>query len=440
MLASVFGLMLALMSARRGSTGHQVPDATPATLGAYDGAVQLDLERATLSGQWRVRESDTTTDSTVLLLNGGLTVDTVHGLWVASHATRVERGLTQLTVQWKSGAPRDQRIVHLATHGALQLGEDRINSLSVAWTELGLDSFWYPVFADFAHDVTGTVRVTIPRSANGARMALRASGALTQRGDTVVITNHRPLPDFAFVAAPVLSSSTRETGSGKSRARVSVHHVNATDADVQRYLETTSRCTAWLNARYGVREPIADAGIVLAPRTGPGYARAGYIVISAGELSRVDTMPNAALRADVARSQFICHELAHYWSTGAVSNGPENWLNEGFAEFVSMRAVRALHGDSVYTATLARYTQLSAKQPPVWRADIVSRPNAMVAYRKAPVLLDSLARRVGETDIERILTQFLAMPAPRTTPKMLAIVEAVAGRETREWFETALGR
>lgn len=121
---------------------------------------------------------------------------------------------------------------------------------------------------------------------------------------------------------------------------------------------------------------------------------------------------------------FLCHELAHTWATGANSSGPDNWLNEGIAEFVALRAVRHLHGDSTYRAYLKRYAQLSvqqlasvpAAQQAVWRAGAVARPNAVVSYRKAPVLLDSLARHIGESRMDYLLARWFATSGPRDTP------------------------
>ncbi len=415
------------------------PESQPGAF--YDGTVLLDPATGRLSARWTVAETDPTVDSTVLLLNAGLVLDSANGAALAAHQSGTERGLGRHVLRWRkaagTGAAASPRRATLHVRGTLQFSDDRINGASAEWLELGLDSFWFPVFADFAHDVVGTARLVLPPD---AARRVRTSAALSMRGDTVVLHNARPLPDFALVAARGLQSTTA--------GAVAVHHVSASSADVQRYLTSTRNCAEWLNTNYGAHQPLAKADIVLAPRTGPGYARAGYIVISANELTRRDTLPGAELRAEVARSLFLCHELAHTWATGANSSGPDNWLNEGLAEFVALRAVRHLHGDSTYRAHLTRYAQLSAQQlasvPPaqqaVWRAGAVARPNAVVSYRKAPVLLDSLARRIGESRMDYLLARWFATSGPRDTPGFLAVLERQTERESREWFEGILGR
>jgi hypothetical protein len=411
----------------------------------YDGTVVLAPATGALSARWTITETDHAADSSVLLLNAGLTLDSVSGPQLVSHSSGAERGLGRHVLRWRkataANTARPPRTATLYMSGTLQFSEDRINGASAEWLELGLDSFWYPVFADFAHDVVGTLRLVMP---SDAARRLRASGILSMRGDTVLLHNPQPLPDFALVAARDMQTTTA--------GAVAVHHVSASPADVQRYLRSTRDCAEWLNTTYGAHQPLKKADIVLAPRTGPGYARAGYIVISSNELTRRDTMPGAERRAEVARSLFLCHELSHTWATGAVSSGPHNWLNEGFAEFVALRALRHLHGDSVYRAHLSRYAQLSAQQlasvapaqAAVWRAESVARPNAVVAYRKAPVLLDSLARRIGESRMDFALARWFADGAahgrPRTTPEFLALLQRVTDRETGEWFTQMLAR
>lgn len=445
MRQSLFRLTLPAALAMIGACGTRSspPSVSPASPpGAfYDGTVVLDPVTGTLSARWTVAETDPTVDSTVLLLNAGLVLDSASGSSLDTHQSGVERGLGRHVLRWrKAGGPSaaaTPRAATLHVRGTLQFSEDRINGASADWLELGLDSFWFPVFADFAHDVVGTVRLVVP--ADAARR-VRASAALSMRGDTVVLHNARPLPDFALVAARGLQSTTA--------GAVAVHHVSASSTDVRRYLTSTRNCAEWLNTNYGAHQPLTKADIVLAPRTGPGYARAGYIVISANELTRRDTLPDAERRADVARSLFLCHELAHTWATGANSSGPDNWLNEGLAEFVALRAVRHLHGDSTYRAYLTRYAQMSAQQlasvpaaqQAVWRAGAVARPNAVVAYRKAPVLLDSLARHIGESRMDYLLAQWFATSGPRDTPGFLALLQRQTDRESREWFEALLGK
>ena len=168
--------------------------------------------------------------------------------------------------------------------------------------------------------------------------------------------------------------------------------------------------------------------IVVAPRGGPGYARKNYIVIT-----------RVADTATVALERLVCHELAHYWSTGAVASGPENWLNESFAEFVSARYVREVSGDSAYRAIVASWRERSTNTPPIWSPGATARPGPRVSYAKAPLLLHRLEERVGGATMDRILVRYMGDPSLRTTERLLAMVGEVAGAETARWLRGELG-
>jgi aminopeptidase N len=197
---------------------------------------------------------------------------------------------------------------------------------------------------------------------------------------------------------------------------------------VGRVLQTAAACAAYLDERYGAREKLPHVKIVLAPRNGPGYARTNYIVIT-----DVAKLPPDAL------SRFLCHELAHFWSSGAIASGPENWLNEAFAEFVALRYVRSVHGQEAFDRIMNQFRTISEKQPAVWTPTGTARPSGMVAYRKAPYLLHRLEERLGTEVMDRILARRMSERVT-TTRTLLTLVAEVAGREHSDWFASELGK
>jgi hypothetical protein len=389
------------------------------TAAVYDGTVTLDPDRGHIDGSWTLRLARS--DSVVLLLNAGLSVTAVTGADVARHSTSIVRGLRQLVVHAVPRTKPDPMVIQLAYDGHFAMTGDGINRLTPDWVELAIDSFWYPVVGDFAHGVLGQVRVVLP---SGYRLV--ASGAsVERRGDTTTIRHDRPLPDFALAASPRLQTSTVR------RARI--HDRGVPAALRERIGGTTAQCVDYLNARYGARVAIPDADVVLAPRGGPGYARHRYVVITVGN----DTV--VAAGASPSRLQFICHEFAHFWSTGALSSGPDNWLNEGFAEFVSGRAVRTLLDEPSWNGILVGWRAGMEGQGPVWTPASTTRPSAAASYRKAPALLAELENRIGAARMDAVLRRFMTEPL-RTTPQVLDMIAHEAGREHGDWFRAALGR
>jgi hypothetical protein len=392
------------------------PRARPG-VAAYDGVVTIDPARGTLRARWRIALAPTALvgDSATFLLNDGLAVARVVGPSVVGFGRALKSDLQQIVVRFQENArTRASNDVEIEYAGTPSFSEDSINGLRRDWVELGLDSFWQPIVEGYAESIVARVRIVLP---SGWQMA--ASGRVTRAGDTLVLSNDVPLIDVAFAAAPVL----RRTAEGT----VAVHHVDSADVLVPKVQRAATSCARYLGARYGAAAPLPPVDIAVAPRGGPGYARKNYIVIT-----------RVADTATLALQRFVCHELAHYWSTGAVASGPENWINEAFAEFVSARYVREVSGDSAYRAIVASWRERSTNSPPIWTPGATARPGPRVSYGKAPLLLHRLEERVSAATMDRILVRYMGDPTLRTTERLAGMIGEVTGVETERWLRAQL--
>jgi hypothetical protein len=382
----------------------------------YTGNVRIAPAQSQLAASLRITFMPDTTRQVRWLLNSGLTVTSITGPHVQTHnIERTDNGQT-VVVKLRDDTPiQSPTTIDIAYAGIPRFGGDTINGISPDWVELGLDSDWHPVFAGYEHRIVADVAIELPRL-----WPVVTGGATSRHGDTVTITNRNPMIDIAFAAAPQLRS--------REAAGNAVFYTNAPDSTVTNVLTTAAACADYLNDRYGDKERFPPARILLAPRGGPGYARQNYIVIT-----HATSLPPA----DMAR--FICHEFAHFWSIGAISSGPENWLNEGFAEYVSARFVRARHGDVAYNSILNQWREQGAGQPPLWTPALTRRPTARMAYRKAPYLLHQLEERVGAGTMDDILEKYMEQRIGRTA-ELLHIIAEEAGQPTATWFASELGR
>jgi hypothetical protein len=382
----------------------------------YQGRAAINPATRQLDATWRIAfvPDSATADSVRLLLNRGLQISSVRANALASFTSKDTAGYNNVTLRWKPAvAPGHPVSFDIAYAGIPHFSEDSINGIGTSWIELGLDGFWHPVFSGYNQYITGSLELTSP-----VGWQVVASGSVERQGDGIVVQNDVPLIDIALVAAPAIREQTI--------GATTVYHTSADAATVQRVLNTTAACAAYLNQRYAERESLPHAKIVLAPRKGPGYARKNYIVIS-----DVSALPGEAL------DRYICHELAHFWSSNAVSSGPENWLNEAFAEFVSARFVRAARGDAAYQKIVQQWADAGKDQPPVWTPSATRRPGARVAYRKAPHILHQLEEQIGTPVMDRILAHYMTNRIA-TTPALLDAVAQIAGQPAAVWLTTQL--
>lgn len=389
---------------RNASTVTPVPLAPKPGIAVYDGDVSIDPQTSGVTARWRIAfvQGDSLTDT--LRLNRGFTV-------AGGGATR-DGDEQVITVP-----PRRPGVssVDIAYAGTLVAPGDSINRISPDWIELGLDSFWQPVFARFDRAIVGRLRLTLPRE-----YEIAASGRVTRLSDGVYQIDARvPLIDFPISAARAFAAETL----GGTR----VYFTGPKPALAEPVLRTSEACAAYLNALYGRPDSLPPRTMVLAPRTGPGYARKNYIVITSIDTTRVGL------------SRFVCHELAHFWSIRANARGPDNWLNEGFAEFIAAQYVRASIGAAAYDTIVTQWRSMGARQGPVWTPGASTRPSAMISYRKAPYLLTQLEVRLGAGKMQRVLTRYMTEPI-RTTPELLGVIVSVSDSATADWFRALLSQ
>ncbi|MCU0617951.1 MAG: hypothetical protein MUD17_12835, partial [Gemmatimonadaceae bacterium] len=394
------------------ATALRAQSATPALQShpAYDGAVRLDPTTRTLEARWRVTVPGVVTEQIVVLLNDSLQDVQITGADVRRVTRGTQRGLARFEVGLTPAEGARPITLEIRTRGTLEISDEGINTVRADYVELGLDSFWFPVLDGFP-DITGTVRLVLPTP-----LQIVANGDVSTRGDTAVIRTTVPLPDLAFVAAPQLTA-TPARGASAGGVQVRTHHTTASPALVDAIRAVAVQCAEYLNVRYGRARPLPPVELVLPSRLGPGYARKHYIVVPIGEWR--GPYDSARTRA-ISQTGFLCHELAHFWASGADAAGADNWVNEGFAEFVAGRAVRRLVGADAWTNTVAQWRARATRAGAVWIPGRTSRPDANAAYGSVPWLLAQLETRVGESAIDQLLTRFMTEPW-RTSEAVLTL-------------------
>jgi hypothetical protein len=391
---------------------------SPATGTHYSGRVEFDLAGGSLVADLTVRIDPAGRDSIPFLLSGSLDIGSIEGPEITGWESEpMSPGGDWNTVTVALAEERTPGLVEMTFHyaGAPSMPESRINQINEDWVELSVDSAWHPVSATLADEFTIDVELGLPLD-----WTVVAPGT-TRAGETAwSLTNDEPHADIVFVAAPDLEVD-RVDGAA-------VYHRGASQETTRAVLTAAALCREYLDGRFGVTKRLPDANFVIPDRDESGYARKNFI-----SLTNVDSRNEASLTG------FLCHELAHFWSSGAAPLTVDNWLNEGFATLVAAQAVRDHLGDETWKASLVSWTEHAAGQPSIWRADNLERRPFEVNYRKAPLALTQLEGEIGTEAFDRLVVRYMTDPI-NDTPSLLAALAEEAGDEARAWFEAVLAR
>ncbi|MEL6687778.1 MAG: hypothetical protein AAFP97_09155 [Pseudomonadota bacterium] len=393
--------------------GHASPD-TKTDIAALDyiGSVELRPERGELSAGWTILIHDASLDKIRFSLSSSFGTAAVKGpdiLQMTSQLAPDElRRIYHITLRpSETDVPR---MVRFAYGGPLQLPP--INRLDARKVELTVDGGWYPYEPDMMGRLTAQVGVQIL----GDWTAL-VTETVEALGSGYRIRQTKPAFDIAmsWLRDPVITKMDRYTiYDQRTEPGTKIPELKASLKD----------CRATFETMIG---PLPDAAVMVTDRAYEAYSR--------GTLISLMDIEN---ETDESLFKIVCHELSHHWST-ASPGGPDDWINEGLAEYMALMAVRDRFGETAYQAYLTEFETalLGEDVPPIWTEQSVERTPYLASYRAAPLALAELEILMGQAEFLAFL-QSIFSDGVGTTPALLDRLEQMAGSEIRKAFQEQL--
>jgi len=297
----------------------------------------------------------------------------------------------------------------------LQLGvlEWGVNMVTPEWVEIGMYFPWFPLDVEYRRfEFAARVEVCEPGYSVGG------NGRLTRHDGHWLLRGEQPDQDVVILAAPELVTVGADP--------VRVTYADRAHSGLVSGLMATGRwLLEWFGAWFGPA-PGRHLQLVIAPREkGGGYARRSMVVMTPGGLAE----PLAAFR-------WLAHEIAHlWWQRGDVTTW-EDWLNESFAEYSSLLAVRERHGDTAADELLASLSHRAVNLPPVCGLDRRDDRAYRVLYAKGCVILHRLAELIGERAMMQMLRQANEREIASTAEllRLLAELAGPAAAELEAWL------
>lgn len=310
-----------------------------------------------------------------------------------------------------------------------------VNLVAPGLVELALYAGWYPrdpAVSTFTYDVD----LELPAGwvlATGGRMKPSPASGSRQR---IHFASAGPGMDLAFIASPDLVLQR----SADARVPIEVYSGRADTALAVIASKNLQRAVALYGSWYGqVRtggDPLPPR-LVISPRDGWGYSRLPLILVPAGYTRQAFHQP----LGEALVLQGTAHELAHFWWQIADTETPEDWINEGLAEFSAFTVARDLYGAAVRDTLAAAYGRSIARAKTA--APIAGTPNNspdryINHYQKPALLLAAVEAKVGPDRLHAFLASFYAAHAGRrdaTTAEFLKGARDALGADVAAQME-----
>jgi len=385
----------------------------------YRGELSFEPAKGFLNANWRITRWQNGPLKNTFFLRKTLTDIEVSGDQIASFSIEASRETPEFwTIQIAFKPSAKPHSFQISYRGVLlpEPLDDQINTLDENVIELGIDSFWHPVDASFSKHLTAELEIEI-----GSQWSGISSGEVTTTGKGLRIDNTVPMVDIAFTLARNLQKHTY--------SEFTIFDLRPGKVSHQNLVQAADKCIDFLNRQFGDPQPLPPGRFVISSREDSGYARKNYIVFT-----DIRDMPQPAL------IDFVAHELAHFWSSAGNFATVENWLNESFAVYAGLMAVRSILGEAAYRKELATIREKTKDDlPPIWVPGATERGPHAVLYRKGPLALAELESMVGRETFLQFMTTYMTT-RKGTTPALLDDLEAIAGKDVREAFTQMLAR
>ena len=313
------------------------------------------------------------------------------------------------------------------------------------WTDEGWNAYPFhgnaEFFADFGnYDVSITLPANYVTGATGLPISTTKSGA-----EQTVVYHAQGVIDFAWVASPSLKTISRKSGVVEVVYLVLPEH----EWSAERVLNAAADALQYFGAWYGAY-PYPRLTVVDVPEDGAGAGGMEYpTFVTMGASNSRDRVKPISPWTDYLAITTI-HEAAHQWwqSMAASSEGEEPWLDEGFADYSTVRLIIKRNGLDAATLNagdfppgfLERRRQNYLDRPEV---PMLGRawefPNwgdyVVASYAKPDLALLTLERQLGEPLMLKLMhTYFMRYQFGHPTTKDFREVAVEVSGQPLDWF------
>lgn len=280
------------------------------------------------------------------------------------------------------------------------------NSISDTQIALNYYSAWYPILVDY--DMSIEKKVTI-KNIDGFTVIKGKKN----EDEWVYRSSDFDCNVFAIKDWDIISKES-------VGIKLNVYFKNSKREEINYLAESFDRIIDYFTSLLDIENSINESfDIVISKADEGGYFRKGLIVLS--------DLPTERINVDA----FLAHECGHIWATGADVNSWEDWLNETFAEVLSLCFIKKQYGIEGYMTRINNIRQIAEKSPKI-KSENGDRPDGV--HFKGAYLMHRLSECFGEDKLIEIIRIFVKSPK-KTTEDILSVIKENLGQDIVKFIE-----
>lgn len=319
--------------------------------------------------------------------------------------------------------------------GAIDHVINNVNTIQADLVELALYAAWYPLFRS-AGNFEFEMNVDLPSG-----YVTTTNGVLDHQQEVDGrCSSHWNAFDACSDIVLIASPHFKKLEDDQTGNKIEIFFNKAPIEHMTAKKENLTKAMIRFSDFYG---PLQTQGLIRyvnAPRSGWGYSRAPLFVVSEEYTLRLLGQEFGQVR-DFHGS---VHELAHFWWLIADAATPDDWINEGLAEYSAFRLSEAFFGQTFADVLVAGYREHAAQsntETSIAETTDSSDDRYVNRYEKMALIFIEARRRFGQEKLDRVFKALYSKFAgtnKATTEQFLKEVENQLGSEARTFFYNAL--
>ncbi|MGJ1422061.1 M1 family aminopeptidase [Sphingobacterium spiritivorum] len=291
--------------------------------------------------------------------------------------------------------------------------ESKIFTYNPNWIELSLYTGWFPVNID-DKNYSYQLNFKVPENYD-----IIGNGVVRKKGLNTMITNSSNHFDI-----PVVLSGKFQRFSTRNN-KIKFFSVQLPSEKIEEIQETSLEMYSFYESRFG-KSATDNLIVTVNPFAHDmSYARRGFISLS--------LLDNYGL----VDRKVLAHEIAHLWWQNAKTGVWEDWLNESFAEFSTLKWMEKTLSDEIFQKQLKKYEDAYKKPVKVSKTKTGDTDWHSVAYFKGPYMLYQLEKNIGEEKMLQFLKK-VYKDKISTTEKLIELLKHYADEKSVKILENEI--
>lgn len=280
------------------------------------------------------------------------------------------------------------------------------NLISDTQISLNYYSAWYPIFED--EDMSSEKKVTIKNIDSFKVIKGKRSD-----DEWIYISSDFDCNIFAIKDWNIISNEN-------ITPKLNIYFENSKREEMNYLAKSFNRIIDYFTELLEIENSIKGTfDIVISKVDRGGYCRDGLIVLC--------DLPSERIKID----SFLAHECGHIWATGADINSWEDWLNETFAEVLSLLFIKKQYGNKGYISRINQIKEIAENSPQI-KSENGERPDGV--HFKGVYLMHRLSEYFGEDKLIEIVKVFIRL-SEKTTENMLCEIKEKIGENIAKFIE-----